>query len=122
MTGTTNASNDEAPNFEQALARLEAIVHELEEGSLGLADALARYEQGVGLLKQCYTMLEQAERKIELVSGLDSTGAPLVSPLDDQVQSLDEKSKARRKHRGAAPQGATHEDENRCPQADMDAF
>ena len=34
------------PTFEQALAELERIVRELEDGAIGLEDALSRYEQG----------------------------------------------------------------------------
>src|SRR5580698_2121845 len=52
------------PDFETALARMEAIVFELEEGRIGLAEALARYEEGVGLLRQCFALLETAERRI----------------------------------------------------------
>ena len=36
--------------FEQALAELDRIVRELEDGKTGLEDSLARYEQGVALL------------------------------------------------------------------------
>ena len=35
------------PDFEQSLARLEEIVHLLEDGQLGLSEALVRYEEGV---------------------------------------------------------------------------
>ena len=38
--------------FEESLAELDRIVRELEDGKLGLEDALCRYETGVGLLKQ----------------------------------------------------------------------
>ena len=48
------------------------IVGELESGKLGLSDALARYEQGVKHLKACQQLLERAERKIELLSGVDA--------------------------------------------------
>lgn len=76
------------PSFEEALARLEAIVNDLEEGEIGLADALARYEEGVALLKQCYGLLEHAERRIELLSGVDAQGNPITAPFDDSA-SLD---------------------------------
>ena len=36
------------PDFEQALAELETIMHDLEDGKLGLAEGLARYERGIG--------------------------------------------------------------------------
>ena len=41
---------------------------------LGLGESLACYEEGVKLLKLCYNLLEQAERKIELLSGVDAEG------------------------------------------------
>lgn len=77
------ATPDCPPDFESALARMEAIVYELEEGRIGLAEALARYEEGVGLLRQCFGLLETAERRIELLTGVDAAGNPVVAPYDD---------------------------------------
>ena len=71
----------ETPSFEAALASLEAIVHDLEDGDLGLAEALARYEQGIKHLRHCYDLLEQAERKIELLTGIDAEGRAKTAPF-----------------------------------------
>jgi exodeoxyribonuclease VII small subunit len=73
------------PTFESALHELEGIVHQLEDGELGLEEALARYEQGVSLLKHCYGVLQRSERKIELLSGVDSDGNPTTEPFDDEA-------------------------------------
>jgi len=70
-------------DFEESLERLEEIVHLLEGGELGLNDSLARYEEGVKLLRQSYDALQNAERKIELLSGLDAQGNPVAQPFDD---------------------------------------
>jgi exodeoxyribonuclease VII small subunit len=78
-----NGENGGEKTFEQALARLEEIVHLLEEGDLGLSEAMQRYEEGVKLLRQSYEMLEGAERKIELLSGVDAEGNPVTEPFDD---------------------------------------
>jgi exodeoxyribonuclease VII small subunit len=59
---------------------LERTVRELEEGQLGLEDALARYEQGVGLIKRCYGQLRDAEQRILLLTGLEETGPPILQP------------------------------------------
>jgi len=75
----------EGPRFEEALERLEAIVHRLEEGDLGLDEALGQYEEGVGLLRRSYELLKQAERRIELLSGVDAEGNPITRPFDDQA-------------------------------------
>ena len=91
------ASRDEcASSFEDSLKELEKIVAELEGGKLGLSDALARYEEGVKHLKGCQQLLEMAERKIELLSGVDAEGNPITEPFDDSdVDSLDAKAAAR---------------------------
>jgi exodeoxyribonuclease VII small subunit len=81
-----NPSRDEAvgePSFEEALGQLESIVRQLEEGEIGLNEALEQYEKGVKLLRRCYDLLEHAERRIELLSGVDPQGNPLLTPMDD---------------------------------------
>ncbi len=70
-------------SFEQSLQRLEEIVHLLEEGDLGLSEAMQCYEEGVKLLRQSHELLERAERKIELLSGVDAEGNPVTEPFDD---------------------------------------
>ncbi|MEN0110739.1 MAG: exodeoxyribonuclease VII small subunit [Planctomycetota bacterium] len=77
-----SAAKDE-PAFEESLAELESVVEDLEGGELPLADALARYEEGVARLKACHAQLEAAERRIELLSGVDAEGNPVVAPFDD---------------------------------------
>ncbi len=54
-------------NFEEALARLEAIVAELERGELPLEDSMRIFEEGIKLSKVCLKMLEEAERKVEIL-------------------------------------------------------
>jgi exodeoxyribonuclease VII small subunit len=95
----------DCPTFEEALENLEKIVHDLEESQIGLAEALAQYEQGVKLLKQCFNLLEGAERKIELLSGFDSAGNPVTQAFDDESSmSRDEKGETRsRRSRAARP-------------------
>src|SRR5262245_54864546 len=70
------------PTFESALERLVAIVHELEEGNLGIETSLTRFEEGIGLLRDCYRTLEQAEQRIEILVGSDADGNPLTGPFD----------------------------------------
>jgi exodeoxyribonuclease VII small subunit len=88
------------PSFEQALTRLEGIVRDLEEGQLGLADSLARYETGVGLLKDCHQLLERAERKIELLSGVDAEGNPISTPFDDTATDDEGQQRSRKRTAG----------------------
>jgi len=53
--------------FEQAMARLEAIVGELEKGDLPLDESLKIFEEGIRLSKSCLKILEDAERKVEVL-------------------------------------------------------
>lgn len=79
-------------SFEQSLRELEQIVHELEEGGLGLADSLSRYEQGVQHLRRCYQALKQAEQKIEQLSGVDAQGNAVTEPFDDRAPAVAEET------------------------------
>lgn len=88
-----------APTFEQALGRLEQLVHDLEEGRLGLAEGLARYEEGIKLLRQCYELLENAERRIELLSRVGARGEPVTEPFAEGPQTLEEKNNQRSRRR-----------------------
>ena len=91
------------PTFEVALSELEAIMHALEDGQLGLAEGLARYERGISLLKQCYELLEHAERRVELLCGVDAEGNPVTQPFEPGgEQTLEEKAATRSKRRSAA--------------------
>jgi len=56
-----------AVKFEDALARLETIVAELERGDLPLNDSLKMFEEGIKLSKTCLKMLDDAERKVEIM-------------------------------------------------------
>ena len=55
-----------AVKFEQAVARLEAIV-ELEKSDLPLDESLKIFEEGIRLSKNCLKILEEAEHKVEVL-------------------------------------------------------
>jgi exodeoxyribonuclease VII small subunit len=59
---------DSTQDFESALAELETIVSRLEQGDLALEQSLALFERGVQLSRLCHTKLEDAERRIEILS------------------------------------------------------
>jgi exodeoxyribonuclease VII small subunit len=88
-----------APRFEDALGKLQESVARLEAGELDLSDALACYEQGIGQLKVCYELLEDAERRIELLCGVDAEGNPTTTPYADDVMSLEQKLDSRSQRR-----------------------
>jgi len=55
-------------DFESAIGELETIVKTLEAGDLSLEQSLQLFERGVQLSRFCHTRLEDAERRIEILS------------------------------------------------------
>jgi exodeoxyribonuclease VII small subunit len=53
--------------FEEAYEELERIIHALEGGETTLDESLEYYEKGVAALKTCHRILEEAEKKIEIL-------------------------------------------------------
>lgn len=53
--------------FEDALARLETIATELEKGDLPLDESLKIFEEGILLSKSCLKILDEADRKVEIL-------------------------------------------------------
>ena len=76
---------DEKLSFEDALAKLEAIVRDVEEGKIGLEDSIRRYEEGMKLLKRCRLILADAEMKIQKLQAT-AEGEVRAEPFDSQQQ------------------------------------
>ena len=67
-------------NFEQSIARLEDIVHTMEQGEVPLADSLKLFEEGTKLVSSCAAFLDNAEQKVvKLVKSAD--GSPGEEPF-----------------------------------------
>ena len=72
-----SAAKVKIKDFESALAELETVVKTLEDGNLSLERSLELFERGVELSRFCHTRLEEAERRIEvLTEGGDARPAP----------------------------------------------
>jgi exodeoxyribonuclease VII small subunit len=55
-------------DFESAIAELETIVKRLEDGDLALEKSLELFERGVQLSRFCHSQLEEAERRVEILT------------------------------------------------------
>ena len=71
-----------AVEFEPALAKLEKIVSQLEQGNLTLAGSLESYHQGVSLLTTCYSGLREAEQQIRILTGVGDDGQISIEDFD----------------------------------------
>ena len=54
--------------YETKVEQLRQIIEKIEDGTTGLDDSIKLYEQGAVLVKQCETMLNEAELKITTLS------------------------------------------------------
>lgn len=61
-------NSESTTNFEKSLKELEQIVRELESGDVNLDQSLKKFEQGIVLYKKCRSTLENAEKKIKILS------------------------------------------------------
>jgi exodeoxyribonuclease VII small subunit len=68
--------------FEEALKRLEKIVDDLENGELSLDEALKKYEEGIELSRVCAKRLDNAKKKIDILTK-NKKGEFDLKPLDE---------------------------------------
>ena len=95
--GGAGASGDAAPpagggppaateRFDEILSRLRGVVDKLEAGNLPLEDSLKFFEEGIALCRRGATILDSAERKVEVLlstSGGNARTAPFETPSGD---------------------------------------
>ncbi len=67
---------NKAPQLEEALDSLEALVERMESGELTLEESLQAFEQGVKLTRECQQALTQAEQKVRILLDQDPEGEP----------------------------------------------
>jgi exodeoxyribonuclease VII small subunit len=67
-------------NYEEAVARLEEIVGQLEAGNLALDASLTLFEEGIGLAKYCSEKLDAAEGRLQILLGFNGD-EPKIGPF-----------------------------------------
>ena len=75
-------------DFETAMTELDQIVRTLEQGDLPLEQSLAMFERGVRLSRYCHERLEDAEKRIEMLTdrgGLRDVTTSLEQELGDKA-------------------------------------
>jgi len=76
-TKSPEAPATDTLSFEQVLEKLEGVVAELERGELPLEQALAAFERGVLLSRKGASLLDDAERRIEVLLGQGEATEPV---------------------------------------------
>ena len=54
-------------NFEAAIAELESLVEEMEQGDISLEESLKKFERGIELTRSCQQALQEAEQKVQIL-------------------------------------------------------
>ncbi|SEA45654.1 exodeoxyribonuclease VII small subunit [Microbulbifer marinus] len=74
------AAKKKSATFEEALEELEQLVERLEAGDLPLEEALADFERGVKLTRECQQKLASAEQKVKVL--MEESGTIRELPFD----------------------------------------
>lgn len=69
--------------FESKIKRLEEIVRAMERGDAPLEEALSLFQEGTALVKECGTMLDEAEMQVKMIIP-DSSGKPAEEDFIDE--------------------------------------
>jgi exodeoxyribonuclease VII small subunit len=57
---------EEGPEiFDEEMAKLRSIVERMEQGDLSLDESLKLFEQGIGLARRLFQILDRAEGRVE---------------------------------------------------------
>ena len=74
--GAEDQTSIDSLSFEEAFGRLSEMAESLEDGGLTLAQATARYEEGMSLVGRCNHLLDEAELKITNLRDSFSSPSP----------------------------------------------
>ena len=80
MNKANKYSDIEKMSFEKAMAELESIVSDLENGSIELEESIEKYQRGIQLKKHCDQKLKEANMKIDQIE-IDKNGNVTEKPF-----------------------------------------
>lgn len=75
-------ASDPELTFDLILTRLREAVERLESGELSLEQSLSVYEDGVALARRGQSLLDQAEKRVELL--VSASGTVDTVPFNDE--------------------------------------
>ena len=80
MNKANKYADIEKMSFEKAMAELESIVSDLENGSIELEESIEKYQRGIQLKKHCDQKLKEANMKIDQIE-IDKDGNVTEKPF-----------------------------------------
>lgn len=76
-------------SFEQAIDQLNQIVSRIEMGQVPLQESLEQYEKGMKLIRYCRGILQDAEKRIEMISTKEEQKPAESDPSDSNDKDDD---------------------------------
>lgn len=64
-------------DFEKQFTRLKGIVNLMDQGGATLDESLKLFEEGIGIYRNCKTLLDDAERRVSMI--MDGVEVPYES-------------------------------------------
>ena len=83
IVSETPAEQLEDPGFDRVLKRLRDVIEQLEAGNLSLEESLKMYEEGVALARRGHQVLDNAEKRVELLVRDGREGDVTAIPFDE---------------------------------------
>ena len=59
---------EKKPTLEETFSKIEAIIMQMEQPEVSLDRSFALYQQGIGELKQCNLLLDEVEKKMQILN------------------------------------------------------
>jgi exodeoxyribonuclease VII small subunit len=69
-----------SPDLEAALAEINTVIEQMEQGELSLEQSLAQFERGITLIKQCQKILQEATQKVQVL--ITNNGQETLEPYE----------------------------------------
>ena len=70
-----------AKTFEESMIELEVIAEKLSDGEVSLDESIKLFEDGMKISKNCQKMLEDAEKKVNIL--LNKDGEIVKEPFEE---------------------------------------
>jgi exodeoxyribonuclease VII small subunit len=61
------SSKKKQPSLEESIAEINILIEQMEQGELSLEQSLGQFERGIGLIKHCQKILQDAEQKVQIL-------------------------------------------------------
>ena len=64
----SEVKGEKKQSLEETFAEIEAIIEQMEQPEVSLDDSFQLYQRGVGQLKLCNELLDEVEKKMQVIT------------------------------------------------------